>query len=107
MEKIHQAEAEHKAAESEDLEQEVKLCTRLNAEAKLNLDQVRVEGRRQRTPEEKALIWKQDLRIVPISAGIYLLCYLDRSNIGMQSSTIAKELLTCSRKCENTQCQHA
>ncbi|KAJ5273554.1 hypothetical protein N7478_008679 [Penicillium angulare] len=31
---------------------------------------------------EKALIWKQDLRIVPLCAGIYLLCYLDRSNIG-------------------------
>ncbi|KAL9622113.1 MAG: hypothetical protein Q9160_003456 [Pyrenula sp. 1 TL-2023] len=30
----------------------------------------------------KALIRKQDLRIVPLSAGIYLLCYLDRSNIG-------------------------
>ncbi|KAI9044234.1 putative MFS transporter [Aspergillus affinis] len=31
---------------------------------------------------EKALVWKQDLRIVPLSAGVYLLCYLDRSNIG-------------------------
>ena len=31
---------------------------------------------------EKALVWKQDLRIVPLSAFIYLLCYLDRSNIG-------------------------
>ncbi|KAL2005885.1 hypothetical protein VTN00DRAFT_10378 [Thermoascus crustaceus] len=31
---------------------------------------------------EKALLWKQDLRVVPLSAGIYLLCYLDRSNIG-------------------------
>ncbi|RDH27136.1 MFS general substrate transporter [Aspergillus welwitschiae] len=31
---------------------------------------------------EKALVWKQDLRIVPLCAGIYLLCYLDRSNIG-------------------------
>ncbi|KAJ5675755.1 hypothetical protein N7462_008652 [Penicillium macrosclerotiorum] len=31
---------------------------------------------------EKALIWKQDLRIVPLCAAIYLLCYLDRSNIG-------------------------
>ncbi|GAM83811.1 hypothetical protein ANO11243_018010 [Dothideomycetidae sp. 11243] len=29
-----------------------------------------------------ALVWKQDLRILPLSAGIYLLCYLDRSNIG-------------------------
>ena len=31
---------------------------------------------------ERALLLKQDLRIVPLSAGIYLLCYLDRSNIG-------------------------
>ncbi|KAJ6492885.1 putative MFS transporter [Mycena vitilis] len=31
---------------------------------------------------EKALIRKQDLRIIPLSAAIYLLCYLDRSNIG-------------------------
>lgn len=36
----------------------------------------------ERTPEEKSLVWKQDLRIVPLCAGIYLLCYLDRSNIG-------------------------
>ncbi|PMD66800.1 MFS transporter-like protein [Hyaloscypha bicolor E] len=32
--------------------------------------------------EVKALRWKQDLRIVPLCAGIYLLCYLDCSNIG-------------------------
>ncbi|KAJ5113823.1 hypothetical protein N7456_002357 [Penicillium angulare] len=32
--------------------------------------------------EEGRLIRKQDLRILPLSAGIYLLCYLDRSNIG-------------------------
>lgn len=31
---------------------------------------------------ERALLLKQDLRIVPLSAGIYFLCYLDRSNIG-------------------------
>jgi hypothetical protein len=31
---------------------------------------------------EKALVWKQDLRIIPLCAAIYLLCYLDRSNIG-------------------------
>lgn len=36
---------------------------------------------------EKALIWKQDLRIVPLCAAIYLLCYLDRSNIGVFLST--------------------
>ncbi|KAK8063404.1 MFS transporter-like protein [Apiospora saccharicola] len=31
---------------------------------------------------EKALRRKQDMRIIPLSAGIYFLCYLDRSNIG-------------------------
>lgn len=32
--------------------------------------------------ENAALVFKQDLRIIPLSAAIYLLCYLDRSNIG-------------------------
>ncbi|KAI2697539.1 hypothetical protein CBS147332_5696 [Penicillium roqueforti] len=32
--------------------------------------------------QEKSLIRKQDLRILPLCAGIYLLCYLDRSNVG-------------------------
>jgi len=31
---------------------------------------------------DRKLITKQDKRIIPLSAGIYLLCYLDRSNIG-------------------------
>ncbi|KAJ7321236.1 MFS transporter [Mycena albidolilacea] len=31
---------------------------------------------------EKALLRKQDIRIIPLSAAIYLLAYLDRSNIG-------------------------
>lgn len=31
---------------------------------------------------EKKLVLRQDLRIIPLSASIYLLCYLDRSNIG-------------------------
>ncbi|SPN99096.1 related to putative tartrate transporter [Cephalotrichum gorgonifer] len=31
---------------------------------------------------ERALIRKQDLRIIPLSAGIYFLCFLDRANIG-------------------------
>ncbi|OKO99190.1 hypothetical protein PENSUB_8577 [Penicillium subrubescens] len=35
-----------------------------------------------REAAEKALVWKQDRRIVPLCAAIYLLCYLDRSNIG-------------------------
>ncbi|KAK4192336.1 tannase and feruloyl esterase-domain-containing protein [Podospora australis] len=32
--------------------------------------------------EERALLLKQDLTILPLSAFIYFLCYLDRSNIG-------------------------
>ncbi|RJE27387.1 transporter [Aspergillus sclerotialis] len=36
---------------------------------------------------EKALIWKQDLRIVPLCAAVYLLCYLDRSNIELAGLT--------------------
>lgn len=36
----------------------------------------------QGTQEERALIFKQDLRIIPICSAVYLLCYLDRSNIG-------------------------
>lgn len=32
--------------------------------------------------QNAALVFKQDLRIIPLSAFIYLLCYLDRSNIG-------------------------
>ncbi|OQD82598.1 hypothetical protein PENANT_c020G07813 [Penicillium antarcticum] len=46
---------------------------------------------------EKALVWKQDLRIVPLCAGIYLLCYLDRSNIGnakILNSDTENDLLT-------------
>jgi sugar phosphate permease len=34
------------------------------------------------SPAEKALVWKQDKRIIPLSAGIYFLCFLDRANIG-------------------------
>lgn len=36
----------------------------------------------QGTKEERNLIFKQDLRIIPLTSFIYLLCYLDRSNIG-------------------------
>ncbi|KAL2837747.1 major facilitator superfamily domain-containing protein [Aspergillus pseudodeflectus] len=46
---------------------------------------------------EKALVWKQDLHIVPLSATIYLLCYLDRSNIGnarIMNSETGNDLLT-------------
>ncbi|KAJ4247684.1 hypothetical protein NW757_008842 [Fusarium falciforme] len=31
---------------------------------------------------QSSLLRKQDARIIPLAAGIYLLCYLDRSNIG-------------------------
>lgn len=34
------------------------------------------------TPLEKGLIWKQDMRIIPLSGAIYFLCFLDRTNIG-------------------------
>ncbi|KAI4636754.1 hypothetical protein J4E93_010979 [Alternaria ventricosa] len=34
------------------------------------------------TTAVRSLVWKQDLRIIPLTAGIYLLCFLDRSNIG-------------------------
>lgn len=34
------------------------------------------------TVEDKKLVRKQDMRIIPLCAFIYLLCYLDRSNIG-------------------------
>ncbi|KAI9055663.1 hypothetical protein LZ554_000606 [Drepanopeziza brunnea f. sp. 'monogermtubi'] len=36
----------------------------------------------EQTADDRALVRKQDLRIVPLCAAIYLLCYLDRSNIG-------------------------
>jgi hypothetical protein len=38
--------------------------------------------------QEKALVWKQDQRILPFCVVIYLLCYLDRSNIGENISRI-------------------
>ncbi|SPJ79099.1 related to putative tartrate transporter [Fusarium torulosum] len=46
---------------------------------------------------EKALVRKQDRRIIPLAAGIYLLCYLDRSNIGnakVLNHTTGHDLLT-------------
>ncbi|KAL3475292.1 major facilitator superfamily domain-containing protein [Aspergillus californicus] len=46
---------------------------------------------------ERALVWKQDLHIVPLSAAIYLLCYLDRSNIGnarIMNAESGNDLLT-------------
>lgn len=57
--------------------------------------------------QEKALVWKQDLRIVPLCASIYLLCYLDRSNIGMSVVFHGKMhsqalWLTKYRKCQDS-----
>jgi hypothetical protein len=59
-----------------------------------------------KTAADKALVFKQDLRIVPLSAGIYLLCYLDRSNIGKTSSLPSSDhLLTSKRQCQNIEFQ--
>ncbi|KAI1458877.1 MFS general substrate transporter [Annulohypoxylon moriforme] len=49
------------------------------------------------TEAEKALRWKQDRHIVPLSAGIYFLCYLDRSNIGnakIMNASTGDDLMT-------------
>lgn len=54
-------------------------------EAATHVDFVNREGK---TDAEKKLVWKQDLRIIPLSAGIFLLCYLDRSNIGGSLSVV-------------------
>ncbi|KAL4902829.1 hypothetical protein BDW74DRAFT_58198 [Aspergillus multicolor] len=46
---------------------------------------------------EQALVRKQDFHILPLSAAIYLLCYLDRSNIGnarIMNSETGNDLLT-------------
>ncbi|KAI1864152.1 hypothetical protein JX265_008523 [Neoarthrinium moseri] len=51
----------------------------------------------QSSEDEKSLRWRQDKRIIPLSAGIYFLCYLDRSNIGnakIMNSTTHNDLLT-------------
>ncbi|KAK3348211.1 hypothetical protein B0H65DRAFT_441756 [Neurospora tetraspora] len=54
------------------------------------------------TPEslaaaEASLSRKQDSRIVPLSASIYFLCYLDRSNIGnakILNASLKHDMLT-------------
>jgi len=53
----------------------------MNEDVEANKE-VRVFDYRINEKEEKSLVRKQDLRIVPLAASIYLLCYLDRSNIG-------------------------
>lgn len=46
-------------------------------------DVVHADHSPQIDPEtERRVRWKQDMRIIPLSASIYFLCYLDRSNIG-------------------------
>ncbi|OAA47937.1 Major facilitator superfamily domain, general substrate transporter [Metarhizium rileyi] len=44
--------------------------------------EARVEEARIDASSEKRLVWKQDLRILPLCASIYFLSFLDRSNIG-------------------------
>ncbi|OGM39352.1 MFS transporter [Aspergillus bombycis] len=63
---MDEKETYHQAAENADLER----------------DSENLHGRDSDNPRERALVWKQDLRILPLCAAIYLLCYLDRSNIG-------------------------
>ncbi|RAQ47716.1 MFS transporter [Aspergillus flavus] len=63
---MDEKEKYHQAAENADLER----------------DSENPHGREIDNSRERALIWKQDLRILPLCAAIYLLCYLDRSNIG-------------------------
>ena len=36
----------------------------------------------QGSAQDKALVYRQDIKLLPLCAFIYLLCYLDRSNIG-------------------------
>lgn len=64
-----------------------------------------------KTHEEKSLVRKQDLRIMPLSAAIFLLCYLDRSNIGKPLSIGMEDLMAIRhadthRKCKDAECQH-
>jgi hypothetical protein len=65
-----------------------------------------------KTYEEKNLVRKQDLRIMPLSAGIFLLCYLDRSNIGRPLSIRMEDLMVIRhadnhRKCKDAECQYS
>ena len=36
--------------------------------------------------EERSLVRKQDWRIIPLCSVVYLLCFLDRSNIGIEQT---------------------
>lgn len=66
------------------------------------LDQTEVEPP---LDAQRKLVRRQDLRIVPLSAGIYLLCYLDRSNIGTYEHNFIWALLTLGRQCKDAQLQ--
>ncbi|KAK8158376.1 major facilitator superfamily domain-containing protein [Phyllosticta citribraziliensis] len=49
---------------------------------------------------DRALLWRQDVRLVPLTSFCYLLCYLDRSNIGnakVLNADAGNDLLTETR----------
>jgi len=43
------------------------------------------------TPEDKRVVRKLDIRILPLSAFVFFLCSLDRSNIGVQTVLCLQE----------------
>ncbi|GAB1520919.1 hypothetical protein RhiTH_004008 [Rhizoctonia solani] len=46
------------------------------------VDSASIDGPAHNKADERRLVWKIDLKILPASIVIYLLCFLDRSNIG-------------------------
>ncbi|KAJ7161085.1 putative MFS transporter [Mycena filopes] len=70
MSSPHDIETEKSTQELEDTKESVDVESQLTNAAKVD------------ALAQTALIRKQDVRIIPLSAAIYLLCYLDRSNIG-------------------------
>jgi hypothetical protein len=42
--------------------------------------------------EERRLLWKIDLYIIPTVALLYLFCFIDRANVGMSKSTLPMHL---------------
>lgn len=42
---------------------------------------VHADYNQHKSAADKALLWRQDIRIMPITSLCYLLCYLDRSEI--------------------------
>jgi hypothetical protein len=53
-----------------------------NIESRVSNEEKAPHHSRLSTASSRTLVTKQDLRIVPLCAGIYLLCFLDRGNIG-------------------------